>query len=115
MKYLIPLFFVLTFSLSGLTAFAQVKSEPTTPLRLKLRDEVDRGSYMEIVYEISMPGFVELHLFNYKKEKLYIKGKVTDRSGLDKIRFSTKPLERGKFYTYILKYKGQEHKGSFTL
>lgn len=114
MKRLIQVLFFSVCFLFGSVAMAQSQFD-TTPLRLKIKDKVDRGTYIEIIYEITMPGFVELHLFNSKEEKLYIKGRVTDRTGLDKIKISTKPLERGKFYPFILKYKGQEYKSTIFL
>lgn len=114
MKRLIQVLFFSALFLSGSIALSQTNFN-TTPLKLTIKDKVDRGTHIEIIYEITMPGFVELHLFNSKNEKLYIKGQVTDRIGLDKIKISTKPLERGKFYPFILKYKGKEYKSTIFL
>ncbi|MCI4666904.1 MAG: hypothetical protein MRZ79_02005 [Bacteroidia bacterium] len=114
MKRLITVLFLAGMFLFGKQVFAQGEFQ-TTPLKLKIKDKVDRGTHIDIIYEITMPGFVELHLFNSKDEKLYIKGKVTDRIGLDKIQISTKPLTRGKFYPFILKYKGKEYKSTIFL
>ncbi|MEO0898902.1 MAG: hypothetical protein AAFY71_20990 [Bacteroidota bacterium] len=114
MKALISILFV-TFGLLFVSPLMGQTSSSTTPLRLRIKNKINKGEYYEIQYEITKPGFVELHLYNSKYEKLYIKGRVTDRTGLDKIRFSTKPLESGKHYPFVLKYKGKDYKGTIFL
>ena len=70
--------------------------------------------YVELTYEITMAGFVELHLFDPEGKKVWIKGRVTDRTGYDKIRIPAKGLKaKGERYTFILKYKGKDISGSF--
>ncbi|MDX2282832.1 MAG: hypothetical protein NW241_01660 [Bacteroidia bacterium] len=83
------------------------------PPRLYLMGSARKGEFVEVQYEITNPGFVELHLFDAEGKKLWIRGKVTDRAGQDYIQIPTKPLETGKRYSFILKYKGQEYSGSF--
>ena len=100
---------ILAFALSLSYSFAQTNYSTTSTPRLFIKDISDKGSYIEIVYEINKPGFVELHLFSSDQEKLWIKGKVTDRIGLAKIKVPTKPLERGKRYPFVLKYKGRDY------
>lgn len=91
-------------------AFAQVAG--STQARLFIKSTENRGDFVEIVYEINFPGFVELHLSDSKGEKLWIKGTVTDHKGFGKVRVPTKPLEPGKYYPFILKYKGKDYKGT---
>ena len=70
--------------------------------------------YLELTYEITMAGLVELHLFDPDGKKVWIKGRVTDRAGFDKILIPAKGLKRkGERYTFILKYKGKDYNGSF--
>lgn len=92
---------------SGLQA--DISKDP----KLYIKSETVHNNYVEIVYEVNIEGFVELHLFNPEGKKIWIKGKVTDREGLDKIRVSRKPLETGQRYTYTLKYKGKDYEGRF--
>ncbi|MEM7367342.1 MAG: hypothetical protein AAF587_02005 [Bacteroidota bacterium] len=94
-----------------LTAGVQAGS-PKDP-KLYIKSETVRNEFVEIVYEVTFEGFVELHLFNPDGKKIWIKGKVTDRQGLDKIRIPRKPLNDGERYTFKLKYKGKEYEGRF--
>ncbi|MEO1415157.1 MAG: hypothetical protein AAFW00_07750 [Bacteroidota bacterium] len=100
---------IILFFLSLSSAYAQSVSSTSSTPRLFIKDITDKGSYIEIIYEINKPGFVELHLFNSDREKLWIKGKVTDRIGLAKIRVPTKPLVSGQRYPFVLKYKGKDY------
>ncbi|MEO0473531.1 MAG: hypothetical protein AAF206_28215 [Bacteroidota bacterium] len=77
--------------------------------RLYINSTTSKAEYVEIIYEITMPGFVELHLFDKDDEKLWIKGKVTDRVGSDYIRIPKKPLKIGERYKIVLKYKGKDY------
>ena len=72
-----------------------------------------KDNYVSIKYEINYPGFVEIHLINPIGKKIWIKGKVDDKAGEHEFRIARKPMEDGKRYTYILKYKGKEKSGSF--
>lgn len=81
-------------------------------LRLYITGTVPEKDYIEIRYDITAPGFVELHLMDASGKKLWIKGKVTDRKGLDYIRVPRAPLKPGERYPYILKYKGKDYSGT---
>ncbi|MEM6767256.1 MAG: hypothetical protein AAF824_20680 [Bacteroidota bacterium] len=78
-------------------------------------------SFVQIDYEITFGGFVELHLFNSLGEKIWVKGKVDDSADTKVddepktyiFRVSRKPLELDKRYSFILKYKGRDYSGSF--
>lgn len=94
-----------------MTAGVQAGS-PKDP-KLYIKSETVRNDYVEIVYEVTFEGFVELHLFNPDGKKIWIKGKVTDRTGLDKIRVPRGPLKDGERYSFTLKYKGKEYEGRF--
>lgn len=107
---------VLSFSILVLMMSASLsgaaQSTRSTPARLYIKSTEQKRDFVAITYEINFPGFVELHLFNSDGEKLWIKGNVTDRKGLGVVRVPIKPLEPGKFYPYILKYKGRDYKGT---
>ena len=70
---------------------ANVMTDP----KLYINSPTNRGDKMLIQYEVNMPGFVELHLFDKEGEKIWIKGKVTDRIGQDYIAIPRKPLKIG--------------------
>ena len=82
--------------------------------RLYMKGTATQADYVEITYEVTFEGFVELHLFNREGKKIWIHGKVTDRAGVDRIRVPRKPLEPGQSYTFTLKYKGKDYNGRFT-
>ena len=103
------LLFLLPFFMQEANLTAQLSKEP----RLYVKTTQVNGDYMEITYEITSPGFVELHLFNPEKEKIWIRGRVTNRIGVDVIRIPRKPLKPGERYTFMLKYKGSDYNGSF--
>lgn len=104
-------FFLLLSLLLPLSTGLQADA-PKDP-KLYIKSETVKTEYVEIVYEVTFEGFVEIHLFNPEGKKIWIKGKVTDRQGIDKIRVSRKPLVDGERYTYILKYKGKDYEGRF--
>lgn len=89
--------------------FTQAQSDP----RLYITATDQRPDYVEIKYEITLAGFVELHLFGPNGKKVWIKGRVTDRKGVDYIRIPTKPLKSGERYKFVLKYKGKDYSSSF--
>jgi hypothetical protein len=105
------LFPLLTLLLLGA---GQLKAPAQTSLRLYIKGVEMNGPAVEITYEITKPGFVELHLFSPEGEKIWIKGQVTDREGFDVIRIPRKPLEPGSRYKFILKYKGEDYTSFFT-
>ncbi|GAB4428739.1 MAG: hypothetical protein OHK0039_47320 [Bacteroidia bacterium] len=85
--------------------------------RLYIQSTTVKADYVEIIYEINNPGFVELHLTGPKGNKVWIKGKVSERAESDRIvdyiRIPKAPLEAGQRYSYVLRYKGQEYASSF--
>lgn len=106
--FLILLFFTYITS----PAFAQSSGSLQAP-RLYINSVDNRGAYFEIQYEITAPGYVELHLLDENEEKLWVTGKVTDRSGVDVHRIPSSPLKAGKRYAFILKYKGTDYSSFF--
>lgn len=84
----------------------------STP-RLYITATDQKPDYVEVKYEITLAGFVELHLISPNGKKIWIKGRVTDRKGVDYIRIPKKPLKAGARYTFILKYKGKDYSSSF--
>lgn len=81
--------------------------------KLYVNSPQSRTDHVRIQYEVNMPGFVELHLFDPEDKKIWIKGKVTDRVGLDYIAIPKKPLQAGERYRIVLKFKGKDYKSSF--
>ncbi|MEM6801846.1 MAG: hypothetical protein AAF696_10620 [Bacteroidota bacterium] len=110
-KILIIFSFLLasSFSLLGQSSYTATKADP----RLYIKASTPNGEYMEINYDINAPGFVELHLFNPDKKKVWIKGKVSNKSGIDKIRIPNKGLKNNGRWAFVLKYKGKDYNGSF--
>ncbi|MEL6255654.1 MAG: hypothetical protein AAFR87_26855 [Bacteroidota bacterium] len=98
----------LTF-VSGQSTYSATKADP----RLYIKASTPNGDYMEINYDINAPGFVELHLFNPDKKKVWIKGRVSNKSGVDKIRIPKKGLKSNGRWAFVLKYKGKDYNGSF--
>lgn len=81
--------------------------------RLFISETKVHEQHVSIKYEINYPGFVELHLMNPEGKKIWIKGQVEDEAGIHEFRIARAPMEEGKRYSYILKYKGKERSGSF--
>lgn len=100
-----------TCSFGQSSSYSVTKADP----RLYIKASSLNGDYMEINYDINAPGFVELHLFNPDKKKVWIKGRVSNRSGVDLIKIPKKGLKVSGRYTYILKYKGKDYSGSFSV
>ncbi|MCB0841184.1 MAG: hypothetical protein KDD63_07050 [Bacteroidetes bacterium] len=109
---------------SLLSMFCVMRADDVQPLHVADIGEVEprlyigtikkTPQYVEINYEITVPGFVELHLFDPDGNKVWIKGRVTDRTGFDKIPIPAQGLKRkGERYTYFLRYKGKDYSGSF--
>lgn len=108
----IGLLFLLFFTSVVNLTYAQYSSSSQPP-KLYINSVDNRGDFFEVQYEITAPGYVELHLMDEEDEKLWVTGKVTDRSGVDVHRIPARPLEPGKRYTFILKYKGKEYNSFF--
>lgn len=107
--FIILSFLIVSVSVSlGQGSYSATKADP----RLYIKASTPNGEYMEINYDINAPGFVELHLFNPDKKKVWIKGKVTNKSGVDKIRIPNKGLKVNGRWTFVLKYKGKDYEGS---
>ncbi|MEZ4825964.1 MAG: hypothetical protein R3C61_06675 [Bacteroidia bacterium] len=113
MKKSVFFFSLLTFILVVLPAATSKAGKPTVDPRLYITKLEQKPEFVEITYEITMAGFVELHLFDPDGKKVWIKGRVTDRIGVDKILIPRSPLKSGQRYTYFLRYKGKDHSGSF--
>ncbi|MDX2248528.1 MAG: hypothetical protein SF052_17215 [Bacteroidia bacterium] len=107
------LFGVLTCLLILLPAINSFAGKPLADPRLYITKLEQKPEFVEIAYEITMAGFVELHLFDPEGKKVWIKGRVTDRIGVDKILVPRSPLKSGQRYTYFLRYKGKDYSGSF--
>lgn len=98
--------------LIGQQAFGQFGTGSQDP-RLYINSVDNRTEYIEIQYEITSSGYIELQLFDKEENRLWITGKVTDRVGKDVIRIPTGPLKSGERYTFVLKYKGKEYDSFF--
>lgn len=106
------LVFLLLFGITGPSVKAQY-SAASQPPKLYINSVDNRGEYFEVTYEITAPGYVELHLNDEEEKKLWVTGKVTDRVGVDVHRIPTSPLKAGKRYSFILKYKGKDYPSFF--
>ncbi|MEL6192574.1 MAG: hypothetical protein AAFR66_11015 [Bacteroidota bacterium] len=93
--------------------FSTIEDPRLEDPRLYINEIKVQESYVQIDYEITFGGFVELHLKNSTGEKIWVKGKVEDTAGNFIFRISRKPLELEKRYSFILKYKGKDYSGSF--
>ena len=107
MKFSVIWAFLFLFFSQG--AYAQ----STESSRLFIKKIDVQKTYVYITYELNYPGFVELHLTNPEGKKVWITGSVADQSGSHSIRISRMPMEKGKRYSFILKYKGKDYSGSF--
>jgi len=68
---------------------------------------------VEIAYDITHSGFVELHLMDSKKNKIWIKGYVIPKAGAHVFKIPIEPMKVGEKYDFILKFKGKDYLGSF--
>ena len=107
--------FLLFFLITGIgfQSFSTPLSSQQNDPRLYITNTASKADYVEITYEINIEGFVELHLFDQNGKKIWIRGRVTDRKGVDSIKIGKKPLKKGDRYTFVLKYKGKDYNGSF--
>jgi hypothetical protein len=112
LKFRLSSLMALAALMLSLSASAQTASEPR--LYYKGSAFMQNKEAMLIRYEVNTPGFVELHLFNAEGKKVWIKGKVSEKLDSEEfIPVPVKPLESGKRYSFILKYKGKEYSGNF--
>ena len=105
MKKFAWLIFFIGISLS--TLYAQISP------RLYINDTRVTQKAVEIDYDITYGGFVEIHLFDEDGKKLWIHGVVNKKLGTYTFRIPLKPLEPGIRYNYYFLYKGEEYHGSF--
>lgn len=106
----------LLFAFVALLSVSPVLGQYSTGVkspRLYINKVEQRGEYFEIEYEVTAPGYVELHLSDNEDKKLWVTGKVTDRTGVDLHRIPVQPLKPGKRYGVILKYKGKDYSTFF--
>lgn len=71
------------------------------------------GDLMEINYEITTAGYVEIHLIDPKGKKVWIRGQVRNKKGSYAFKIPSGPMEKNARYEFILKFKGKEEKSSF--
>ena len=89
------------------------EAQQTEASRLFIKKIQVHDTYVSVTYELNFPGFVELHLSNPEGRKIWIRGKVADQAGIHSVKINREPMEEGKRYSFILKYKGKDYSGSF--
>lgn len=92
-------------------SFAQLSDRYIEP-KLYMGSSTLNGTNMEVAYEITIPGFVELHLIEQSGKKIWIKGYVKSK-GNHIFKIPVEPMKKNERYDFILKYKGMEEKGWF--
>lgn len=92
-------------------SFAQLSEYYIEP-KLYMGSTTQNGTNMEVAYEITVPGFVELHLIDPSGKKIWIKGFVKDK-GNHVFKIPVEPMKKNEKYEFILKYKGKEEKNYF--
>lgn len=98
--------------LGGLhTAYAQVSSYYEEP-RLYVGSSATVGSAVEVSYETTTAGFVELRLTDDKGKVVWIKGVVKPK-GKHVFKIPTEPMEKNIRYEFVLKFKGKDESGWF--
>ncbi len=104
---------LLTFLLILLanTTFAQLSDHYIAP-KLYMGSTSQNGTNMEVAYEITVPGFVELHLIDATGKKIWIKGFVKQK-GNHIFKIPVEPMKKNEKYEFLLKYKGKEEKSWF--
>lgn len=107
--------FLLGMCLSMLQVQGVAPTDTDGDPRLYLNGTTNHGNYIEVSYEVTYPGFVELQLFDDEGNKLWVTGIVTDEIGPDAIKIPTKPLKSGEWYDIIVLYKGDKYEDSFKM
>lgn len=92
-------------------AFTQLSDHYVVP-KLYMGSTSQNGTNIEVAYEITVPGFVELHLIDPAGKKIWIKGFVKQK-GNHVFKIPTEPMKKNEKYEFLLKYKGKEEKGWF--
>ena len=95
-----------------MTSWASLSAQQHPP-RLYINQTRVMDNVIEIDYDITYGGFVELHLFDQSGKKIWIKGVVNQKLGSFTFKIPTRPLKAGERYTYFFRYKGDEYNGSF--
>jgi hypothetical protein len=72
------------------------------------------GKMMEVGYEITTPGYVELHLIDANGKKVWIKGQVRNKKVTYTFKIPTEPMTKNMRYEYLLRFKGKEEKSFFS-
>lgn len=86
---------------------------PAVPVLYITGTSDEDAKNVEISYEISHTGFVELHLIDSKKNKVWIKGYVIPKTGKHVFKVPIEPMKVDEKYDFILKFKGKDYAGSF--
>lgn len=103
-----------TITISALLFIAICMMSTTMAPWLSYKEAKVAERFVELRYEISNPGYVELHLMDRDRKELWVKGKVHDSAkDMQHFRIPRKPLKGGERYSFLLKYKGKDYKGSF--
>lgn len=94
----------------GFVSGPQTDSDP----KLFLTGVDFTSSHVIIRYDITFPGFTELHLFESStSKKVWIHGVADKEIGSQEMRVPTRNMKPGETYKYILKYKGKDYEGTF--
>lgn len=91
--------------------FGQLADRYIEP-KLYMGSSSQSGTNIEVPYEITVPGFVELHLIDPSGKKIWIKGVVKPK-GNHVFKIPVEPMKKNEKYEFILKYKGTEEKSWF--
>jgi len=115
MKMNPALLFVFVLSLFVAASYGFVTNHPQESIdNLYLTGTSSTSSHVIITYDITFAGFVELHLFDAAGKKVWIHGIAEKEIGSHEMHVPAKNMKHGEPYKFILKYKGQDHKGDFT-
>ncbi|MFN0200643.1 MAG: hypothetical protein ACKVTZ_03945 [Bacteroidia bacterium] len=112
MRFYFVIFLLLFCATFSLKAQYMDGAPPEVPA-LMLTGIEENATHVVIAYEITHPGYVELHLYNEKKKRVWIKGKVDEKPGKGALKIPVEPLKPNEKYEYLLKYKGTDNKGFF--
>lgn len=102
----------LLLTLLGLLSLGFIHAQHSAP-RLYINNTRVLPKKVEVDYDITYGGFVEIHLFDQDNKKVWIKGKVCKKLGPYTFTIPSKSLKSGERYSYYFRYKGEEYQGSF--
>ena len=103
-------------TISGLLLISVCMLSMTMAPWLSYKEAKVFDKYIELTYEISNPGYVELHLQDRDRKEIWVKGQVHDSAKEEELqgfKIPRKPLKSGERYGFVLKYKGKDYRGSF--